>query len=145
MRLPFLLVLGVLAGCAQPDEPAAVETVDEPAAVEVASFDGEWSMDAMPLDSDSVLVTSRLIASDSPDGWSLTFDHLDAPVPATEVSIDGETAIATFAPYASALREGVMVDTLRTTLRVGFTGLDGEFTAHYADGQVTNGRLRGYR
>lgn len=145
MRLLPLLALSIVVGCGSPDDPAVIEPVDDSAYVETASFDGEWSAEAMPPDSDSVLVSMRMTASDGPDGWALLFDHLDAPVEAVDVSVDGGVATAVFEPYSSALRDGLTVDTLRTTVTLNGDDFDGTFTARYSDGEVIEGRIRGYR
>lgn len=145
MRFFPLLILCVVIGCGPADEPVVIEPVDGPAPVEAASFDGEWSAEAMPPDSDSVLVTMRMTGSDGPDGWTLLFDHLDAPVEAVDVSVDGGVATVVYEPYASALRDGLTVDSLRTTVTLNGDGFEGDFTARYSDGEVTEGRIRGYR
>ena len=142
MRTLALLTLCFVIGCGQADEPAPV---DEPVVAEVATFDGAWSADAMPPDSDSVLVSMRMTASDGPDGWTILFDHLDDPVEAAEVSVEGGVATVRYEPYPSALREGATVDTLITTVALAGDTFEGVYTGYYSDGVVSEGRIRAER
>ncbi|NNF56919.1 MAG: hypothetical protein HKN04_01635 [Rhodothermaceae bacterium] len=141
-----ILTFALVLGCAQPEEPPVVDMPDEPAQPAAPSFAGDWTVQAMPLDSDSALVELGMTTADNTDGWSMQFDHLDEPVPASSVVIAGDSATVTVGPYSSALRDEVMVTTT-SVIYVNGDDLMGRFSATYDDAESTvlEGRLRGTR
>lgn len=145
MRGLLLVALALVVGCTPAEEPATDVVAEDDALAAASSFGGEWSVEALNVMEDSVLTTLRLRASDDTSGWALLFDHLDAPVPANLVLIEGDSATATFGPFDSALREGVIVNDLSVMVAHAGDGLSGSFQAVYEDGQVTDGRVRGQR
>lgn len=98
------------------------------------------------MEGDSVVVEITITATDTPDGWSATFAHLEEPVSANSVVIAGDSATVMNGPYPSALREGAMVSTT-IVLYVSGDELTGHFAATYDEGErtVLEGRLMGTR
>ncbi|MDX1439181.1 MAG: hypothetical protein R3284_04685 [Rubricoccaceae bacterium] len=142
-RFVGILALAVLWGCGPNNDEPPPATPAEP---EAASFAGSWSMEALPMEGDSVLVAFTMTATDSTSGWSITFDHLDEPVTAANVILDGESATVEMTPYPSALRDNSMVTTT-SVFTVDGDAMTGQFTAEYDTGDpaVLEGRLRGVR
>lgn len=144
MRKTALFLVTLLIGCTPTEDAPPAETPAE-AAVETPSFAGTWTIEVMPMDSDSVLVTGTMNATDTPDGWSLTFDHLDEPVRANSVVIEGDMATVEYGPYPSALREGATVTSLTTVATVSGDEFNGTFSATYDSGEPGEGRIHGSR
>lgn len=146
--LAFVAVSLTMLGCAPSGEQPA-DTPAEPEVVEVmnplAPFAGTWSATTYAPDSDEPTMTFTMTATDSTGGWSMHFGHLDAPVPARVVGMMGDSLTLEFGNYASGLREGAMVDRVRSTLIVVGDSLAGRFEATYVDGGTRSGRLAGVR
>jgi hypothetical protein len=151
-RLPclpaFVAVSLTMLGCAPSAEQPA-ETPAEPDVVEVvnplAPYAGTWNVSTYAPDSDEPTMTVTMTATDSPGGWSFQFGHLDAPVPATIVGMEGDSLTLEFGNYPSGLREGVMVDVVRSHVTLVGDSLAGRFEATYTDGGARSGRLAGRR
>lgn len=145
-RLLSVIVITVLfLGCGQKAEET---TASEPMTEEsnpLADYAGEWALQALSMDGD-VLVELGMIATDSPDGWAMTFGHLSEPVPGSQVAAQGDSVSAAFGPYWSALQDQVMVSTT-SVFKVSGDQLDGRFTAVYTNGEppILHGRLTGSR
>jgi hypothetical protein len=126
----------ILFACSPADDEAAESTTvipeaAAPAAPTLAAFSGTWDMQAMGMDSDSVLTTYRLWAGEDTTGWKMKFDHQADTLPLHNVRLDGDSVIAVIGPYASALRKGVMVTT-NTTYRLQDSELVANSVAHYS-------------
>ncbi len=133
-RLVLLLVPAVLVACAKPDAaPPAADTTAAmmPAAptVSLADFAGTWQVRGMNEAGDSI-VGYTLNASADAAGWSITFPGRD-PIPASVVSVAGDSVITDAGPFESALRPGVQVTT-HTIWRLMDGRLVGMTTARYA-------------
>ena len=134
----------LLFGCARSDEPAP-EDAPEPVENPLTAYAGAWEVQSFAIDSDEPLVDLQLFATESTDGWSMAFDHLDEPVPG-HVTVQGDSVSFTVGPYSSALREAVMVTTT-SVLHADGDEIAGRFTATYEDSEpaILKGRLRGSR
>ncbi len=133
-RLVLLLVPAVLVACAKPDAaPPAADTTAAmmPAAptVSLGDFAGTWQVRGMNEAGDSI-VGYTLNASADAAGWSITFPGRD-PIPASVVSVAGDSVITDAGPFESALRPGVQVTT-HTIWRLMDGRLVGMTTARYA-------------
>ncbi|UCF40480.1 MAG: hypothetical protein JSW43_12235 [Gemmatimonadota bacterium] len=141
-RITLLCCAALLVGCAPADEEAAMET----ATISLADVAGMWQAQALPETGDSALVTYEMVATESTEGWTVTFPGR-APLPARVVAVEGDSIVVEVGPYESLLRDGLMVST-RTVARLQNNILVGTFVAHYeaagAD-SVLRGRLRGMR
>lgn len=146
MRFAFFLCFLIIIGCAPNEDTPTLEPSIE-AEEEGASWAGSWTVDALPMEGDSALVTVSIIGNDTPEGWSTTFNHLDGPVLANSVVIAGDSVIIESGPYPSALREGAIVTSLTSVLYVAGDDLIGHYTADYDSGEpaVAEGRLLGRR
>ncbi len=148
MRQTLLLIaFALVIGCAPAEDEVYVDDPSVEPEVEATSFAGTWSVDALPAEGDSVLVTVSIIATDSSEGWSTVFDHIEEPVLANSVVIEGDSAIIESGPFPSAVREGVTVLSLTSVIYAYGDDLTGHFTATYESGDpaVSEGRLRGTR
>ncbi|MDH4046417.1 MAG: hypothetical protein OEW06_18370 [Gemmatimonadota bacterium] len=147
MRVLVLLCSAALVvGCAPAEEQPATDMADTQAAVSLADFAGVWAVTAMPETSDSALTTFDLVATDAMDGWSMNPPNRE-PIPMRVVLVDGDSVVSETGPYASLLRDGVMV-TLRSVTRLDGGMLTGTFVAHYATtsaDSVVSGRMHGMR
>ena len=152
MRFTLLLASCVLVGCAEPAEPTAAEVADAPAAVDTgpvdpAAFAGDWTVDLLDAETDSVLTTVRFTAGEpgSPAGWTVQYPHLDEPVLAQDVMARGEDLVIRYESFPSAFREGLMVLEPTTRSRVAGDDMTGTYEASYSNGDTIAGRLRGRR
>jgi hypothetical protein len=73
-----------------------------------ATVAGRWDVRVMPEMGDSTLVEYELNATDSMDGWTVTFPGRD-PIEVRIVAASGDSVVTEMGPYSSALREGVNV------------------------------------
>lgn len=133
-RLVPLLVPALLVACAKPDAaPPAADTTAAmmPAAptVSLADFAGTWQVRGMNEAGDSV-VGYTLNATADAAGWSITFPGRD-PIPASQVSVAGDSVVTEAGPFESAVRPGVQVRT-HTVWRLQDGRLVGMTTARYA-------------
>lgn len=147
---PILGILMFAVACGggqdQQAEEAEMPQADAPAAMSLADFAGTWTMQAMTEAGDSVLVEYEMVATDSPDGWTITFPDRE-PITPSMVDLDVETLHIHVGPYSSALRDDVMVSTV-SQVRMVDGALLGEFVATYeAEGEDTilRGMQRGTR
>ncbi|MCI0464532.1 MAG: hypothetical protein L0Z62_46975, partial [Gemmataceae bacterium] len=80
-RVAVVLGTALLIGCAPSGEQAASDdtaAASAPAALSLADLAGTWTVETMPMGSDSVLVTSHLVATNSMDGWMLHIPERDS-------------------------------------------------------------------
>ena len=104
-------------------------------------------MEAMGMDSDSVIARYRLWAGDDTSGWKMKFDHQADTLPLHNVTLAGDSLTAVIGPYGSALRPGVMVTT-NTTYRLQADELVANSVAHYTvqtPDSIVQVRARGRR
>ncbi len=143
----LLLVFAIVIGCTPSEEEVPVDDPIVVPEVEEASFAGTWSVDAMTMDSDSVLVTTTMFATDNAEGWTIAFDHVDEPVPAESVTMAGDSVTVVYGAYPSALRDGAMVTSLTSVVSVSGDEMTGRFRATYDTGEPLefDGRLHGSR
>jgi hypothetical protein len=141
------LIIGCAAGepDASMDDAAheAEEAMPEMAMLTLDQIAGSWTMQVLNAAGDSTLIESVMTGTADPASWTMTFPGRD-PIPMM-VSIEGDSMMFHVGPYASALRDDVMVTTEGTS-RLENGMLMGTFTAHYtvptADSLLV-GRLAG--
>ena len=139
-RVAVLCGAALLIACAPSGEQAA------PAAISLADVAGSWNFETAAIGSDSVLVTSQLMATGTTDGWMMMLPNRD-PVPVRILAVDADSIVTEMGPFPSVLREGVMVTT-RAVYRLRDSVLAGRLTAQYAGGgadSVLMLRARGTR
>ena len=149
MPRPVSLCLLLVFACAPAEERPedANQAVMTAAPVTLADFAGSWRVEAMPMDQDTVLVTYQMTALPEREGWTVTFPDRE-PLPARVVALDADSLVLEMGPYASALREGATVTSVRSVLRLDGAMLLGTFTARYdtdAADSVLHGRHHGMR
>lgn len=132
---PRSLLAGLTLACVIAVSCAPVPQPNTERALAAAA--GTWDMRTLNEAGDSVLVSYQVVATDSRSGWSLNFPGRD-PIDIQVLEVVGNDVIAEAGPYASALREGVMVTT-RFTFRPRGERMNGEISATYRmpDGEVT--------
>ena len=144
-RILLSLALVGLVGCEKKDTPPAADSsammAPPPAAtINLASVAGNWNMQTMPADRDTVLLTYVLTATADTAGWTLTFPGR-APIPIRILHVAGDSVVSEAGPYESALRPGVQVTT-RTVNRMDGANLVGSTEARYSSGPDTLLMLR---
>jgi hypothetical protein len=102
-----------------------------PAALNLADVAGKWTMQVMPENSDSVLLTYELTATADTTGWMIKFPDRPAPLPIASVMVAGDSVVTTVAPYPSVLQPGVQVST-DGVMRLQGGQLVGTTVAHYS-------------
>jgi hypothetical protein len=146
-RVAVLCGTALLIACAPSGEQAATaDTAATPAAMSLADVAGTWNFETAAIGSDSVLVTSQLMATATTDGWMMMLPNRD-PVPVRVLAVDADSVVTEMGPFPSVLREGVMVTT-RSVFRLRDSILAGRLTAQYAGGgadSVVMLRSRGTR
>jgi hypothetical protein len=102
-----------------------------PAGIAMSDVAGTWSLNVMPVDKDTTILTAELVASADPTAWTITFPGRP-PVP-MRPTVDGDSVMTEAGPYESALRPGQQVTT-RGVMRMVNGELVGTTTAHYQGG-----------
>ncbi len=141
-RIAVLCCAALLFGCAPAEEEAAMEM----ATISLADVAGTWTMEALPAEGDSALVTYEMTATDNTEGWMVTFPGRD-PLPVRVIAVEGDSIVTDVGPFESLLREGVMVST-RSVVRLYEGTIMGTFVATYETTEadsVLHGRQRGTR
>jgi hypothetical protein len=133
--LALLCCAAVAAGCSKPEQtPAqdttAVVTPPPPAPISLAEVAGTWTVRSMAEGSDSVLVTTTMVATADTSGWSITLPGRAKPVPSRVVAVAGDSIVTEAGPYESVLRKGVQVTT-NSVMRLRDGKLVGTTVAHY--------------
>ncbi len=133
--LALLCCAAVVAGCSKSEEvPAqdttAVITPPAPMPISLSEVAGTWTLRSTAEGSDTVLVTSQMVATADTSGWTSTLPGRSAmPIRVLEVAGDSITTEA--GPYKSILRKGVMV-TNRSVFRLRDGKLVGTAVARYS-------------
>lgn len=115
-RVALLLVLPIIFGCTKKDEPAADTSAMAPAAPAAAvtatpmNLAGHWTVQVMPADKDTTLLTYTLDATADKTGWKMTLPGRPA-MDLRVLSMDNDSVVSENGPYSSALRKDVMVTT----------------------------------
>ena len=134
--LACAIVLSACAGAKEaPADSAAATSVSAPAAagISLADLAGKWTQQVRREDSDSVLVTSEVVATADPSSWTITLPGRP-PMP-VQVTASGDSLITASGPYESVLRKGVQVTT-NGVLRLQDGKLVGITIAHYKGAQA---------
>lgn len=125
-RVALIVGTVLLAACAKPDAPPAVEA--PAASISLADLAGTWTWQTTAQGSDSVLVTSSVNASADPTAWTITLPGR-GPIPMM-VTVSGDSIMTAAGPYESVLRPGVQVSTTGI-LHLVNGQLTGPMVAHY--------------
>ncbi|MCH8123580.1 MAG: hypothetical protein IH853_10710 [Bacteroidetes bacterium] len=143
----YVLFFGATCvGCSDKTDVSSDATADEVSNESpYAAYAGDWMTEAYSTDGDELLVAILLTATDSPDGWSWIFTHIDEPVLANSVAMMGDSVVVQIGPFPSALREGVTVESVTSYLLVHGDSISGRFEAVYEGGDELSGRLTGER
>ena len=133
--IALLCCVAVVGACGKSDDaPAqdttAVVTPPAPPPISLADVAGTWTVRSMAEGSDSVLVTTTMVATADTAGWSITFPGRTKPVPSRVVVVAGDSIMTEAGPYESALRKGVQVTT-QSVMRLRDGKLVGMTVAHY--------------
>jgi len=134
-RAVLLLVLPVVFACTKKEEPAADTSAMAPAAPVAAApapldVAGKWTVNVMPADKDTTILTYALDATNDKTGWKITFPGRP-PVDVRVLSMDNDSIVTEAGPYSSALRKSVMVTT-HGSVHVEGDKLVGTTIAHYS-------------
>lgn len=133
-RAALLLVLPIVFGCTKKDEPAADTSAMAPAAPVAAApapmnVAGHWTMQVMPADKDTTILTYTLDATNEPTGWKMTLPGRPA-MDIRVLSMNNDSIVSENGPYSSALRKNVMVTT-HSSMHMEGDKLVGTTIAHY--------------
>jgi hypothetical protein len=133
--LALLCCAAVAAGCSKPEQTpvqdtTAVVTPPPPAPISLADVAGTWTVRSMAEGSDSVLVTTTMVATADTTGWTITLPGRAKPVPSRVVAVSGDSIVTEAGPYESVLRKGVQVTT-QSVMRLRDGKLVGTTVAHY--------------
>lgn len=140
-RFACLCCTVLLLGCGGSDsEPDAAADAPPPpppapAPVSLSALAGTWTVQVMPMNSDSVILTYTLNATDT-TAWTIKFPDRADLVPVRVVAVAGDSVVTQSGPYPSALRKNVTVTT-DGVLRLENGVLMGTNTAHYSAGPDT--------
>jgi type IV pilus biogenesis protein CpaD/CtpE len=129
--LVLIVSAALITGCAKKEEPAPEPVAAAPVApapIDLTKVAGTWDVKTMGTTSDSVLVTSTLVATADTAGWTLALAKRK-PF-ALSITVSGDSVMASSPEYESALRKGVKVQTNSVYHLVG-DQLIGTTTAHY--------------
>ena len=134
-------LLSVLASCAI----AAVQTPAQAqdAGIKLSDVAGTWAGKSMVGPKDSVFATWVLRATADGKGWTERLADR-GPYPLRIMSMGGDSIVTEMGPYPSALRRGQMVTTRHVRHFKG-SKMTGTFEAHYATGDVVQGKIAATR
>lgn len=127
-RAALLLVVAILLSCA-PREESAPDTMAMTPETTGASYAGTWTIEGMPEDRDTVLLTYSLVGTEDRTGWTVTLPGRE-PMETRVVWMDADSLVLESGPFPSALRENEMLTT-HNVLRLEGGRLVGTTTAHY--------------
>jgi hypothetical protein len=132
-RAALLLVLPIVFACtskeAPPADTAALAVVPDAADATPVSYAGNWTVNVMPADKDTVLLTYDLVTTADQAGWKMTLPGREVMEPRV-VHMDNDSVIVENGPYSSALRKNVTVST-RSVMRMEGDKLVGTTIARY--------------
>lgn len=133
--LTLLCCAAVVAGCSKSEEaPAqdttAVVTPPAPMPISLSEVAGTWTLRSTAEGSDTVLVTSQMVATAETSGWTTTLPGRP-PLPTRVLEVAGDSVTSEFGPFESILRKGVMV-TSRSVVRLRDGKLVGTSVARYS-------------
>ena len=140
-RIAVCCCAAVFAGCAKKDNAAidtssamasstasTTTTTSSSGAINLADVAGKWNMKAVPMSGDTTATTYVLTATNTTDGWTITFPGR-APIP-VKVTTDADSIMLQAGPFASVRRKGVQVTTF-SVARLQSGVINGSTTAHY--------------
>jgi hypothetical protein len=129
MRRSFLLSAAVLAGLT-----TAAAAQQPQAATKLSDVAGVWNAKTMTGPKDSVVATTVLTTTADGKGWTMAFPNRAQPVAVRMVSMGGDSIVTEAGPYASYLRPGQSVTSLRTVAHYKGNEMWGTSVAQYASG-----------
>lgn len=158
MRWTRLTLCVIALGCTKPGgaastpdttanpNAAAAAPAPAPPRLRLADLAGTWTMTAINVANDSVLVTYEMTATADTGGWSVMYPNHAKPIP-LRVHADADSVVMDAGPYASTASKGSMV-IIHSVLRLRDEKLSGTMTARYTIGTTTpvvHIRLEGHR
>ncbi len=132
---------GGSADQANPPADSAAAAAPAPPAFSLADMAGTWTVQVMPEDKDTVLLTYTLTATGDTAGWSMKFPDRPDPIPIHVMPVQGDSVVVHAGPYPSALRKNVTVTT-ESVNRLENGTMVGRTVAHYSAGPDTVRVLR---
>ncbi len=147
----FVLVgLFIVAGCAKNDDQGDTSETEMASSDEssYAAAAGDWLVEAHAMDAmegDEPLVVSLLKATESGEGWSTKFTHLDDAIMSNNMFMMGDTIVSESGPFPSAIDADAIVQNVTTYYHFHGDGMAGRFVATYASGDVLHGTISGER
>lgn len=115
-----------------------------PAAIKLADVAGVWDAKSLVGPTDTVGVKSVLTASATDSGWTMTLAGRE-PIVVRVVAMGGDSVVTEAGPYASILRAGVTVTSLRTVAHYSGDQMSGMFWAEYSTGDKVSGKVTATR
>jgi hypothetical protein len=112
---------------------------------ELANAKGTWTIEntVKTAGGADTIVRSELIATATRTGWVTNLAGRP-PIPTRVVVVGGDSVVMGSGPFESVVRAGVRVTT-RETLHFKGDSLSGTIEAHYSNGQVVKGAIKGAR
>ena len=148
MRRHLVLAVLAVAACSKTETPAdttaaaAPATPPAPAAITAADLTGTWDVRTMPMDKDTVVATSELVATGTTDGWTMKMAGNPQPIPVKVVTIAGDSVVSTAGPFNSVVRKGQKVS-VHTIMHLKDGQLTGVNHATYPNGETMTFRVTG--
>ena len=147
MRRTLAVCAVILAACAKGEKPAdttaaapAAATPAPPAPITLADVAGTWDVKSMPMDRDSVLTTSQIVATGTMEGWKLILDG--KTYPSKVLTVSGDSITSSTGPFPSVLRKGQQV-TIHSIMRLKDGKLVGVIHANYNGKDTATFRIEG--
>ena len=149
MRIVPLLAIVCLASAATAgaQQTAAPKPARKHAAtgIKLADVAGTWSLENTVKNAagNDTTVNAELVATATRKGWVTNLAGRDA-IPTRVVRVAGDSIVLSAGPYESILRAGQKVR-LRETLHFKGDDATGTMVAHYSNGAVVKGSVKGTR
>ena len=153
MRFQLLSLSAVaLLACSKSETPKADTTTPAAAAapaaapaapaISLADVAGTWEGKVMPMDKDTTLATTTLVATATKDGWSMKLSNGET-VPLTVGDVAGDSVIVTAGAFKSAVKKGVQVKSIHSIYHLQNGKLVGVTHATYSNGETASYRTDG--
>src|SRR5262245_41432260 len=152
MRLHLLSLSAVaLLACAKSETPKADTTTPAAAApaaapatptISLADVAGTWEGKVMPMDKDSTVTTTTVVATATKEGWTMKLPNGET-VPLTVGEVAGDSIIITAGAFKSAVKKGQQVKSIHSIYRLQNGKLISVTHATYDNGETATYRTEG--
>jgi len=119
--------------------PAAAPAAPAAPAISLADVAGTWEGKVMPMDKDTAVATTTVVATATKEGWTMKLSNGES-VPLTVGEVAGDSIIVTAGAFKSAVKKGQQVKSIHSIYRLQNGKLVSVTHATYANGETATYR-----